>query len=96
MFVIQQISSAHVGVTTKVKFDNIASDSFQMLQEVRQGGILSAPLYKQFNNKLLDTIEEQSIGAYIGPINIPAPTFNTFICISSHSKMECRVCFFNF
>ena len=81
-------------VTTKVKFDNIASDSFQMLQEVRQGGILSAPLYKQFSNKLLDTIEEQSIGAYIGPINIPAPTCADDICCITNSPIDLQACLY--
>ena len=49
------LNQLYSDVSTKVKFDNIASDSFQMLQGVGQGGILSAPVYKQFNNKLLDT-----------------------------------------
>jgi hypothetical protein len=40
------LNQLYSDVTTKVKFDNIASDSFQMLQGVRQGVILSAPLYK--------------------------------------------------
>jgi hypothetical protein len=30
---------------------------------VRQRGGLSAPLYKQFNNELLNTLEEQKLGA---------------------------------
>jgi hypothetical protein len=36
----------YTNVTTKVKWDNISSDSFPMLQGVRQRGGLSAPLYK--------------------------------------------------
>lgn len=77
----------------KVKFDNIASYSFQVLQGVRQGGILSAPLYKQFNNTLLDTIEEQSIGAYIGPINIPALTCADIGCITN-SPIDLQACLY--
>lgn len=36
----------YTNVTTRVKWDNIPSDSFPMLQGVRQKGVLSAPLYK--------------------------------------------------
>ena len=53
----------YTNVTTKVKWDNISSDSFPMLKGVRQRGGLSAPLYKQFNNELLNTLEEQKLGA---------------------------------
>ena len=88
------LNQLYSDVTTKVKFDNIASDSFQMLQGVRQAGILSAPLYKQFNNKLLDTIEEQSIGAYIGPINIPAPTCADDICCITNSPIDLQACLY--
>ena len=88
------LNQLYSDVTTKVKFDNIASDSFQMLQGIRQGCILSVPLYKQFNNKVLDTIEEQSIGAYIGPINIPAPTSADDIYCITNSPIDLQECLY--
>ena len=81
-------------VSTKVKWNNIPSESFDMLQGVRQGGILSAPLYKNFNNKLLDTLQEQSIGASIGPIYIPAPTCADDICCITNSAIDLQTCLY--
>ena len=41
---------------------------------MRQGGVLSADMYKVYNNDSLDRIVESGKGASIGTIRISAPT----------------------
>ena len=41
---------------------------------MRQGGILSADMYKLYVNTLLDRIQDSGIGGHIGDINCSAPT----------------------
>ena len=49
-------------------------DSFQILQGVRQGGILSTHFYKVYVNGLLVEIRRNSLGKFIGHIYVGCPT----------------------
>ncbi|MEW8548000.1 MAG: reverse transcriptase domain-containing protein [Candidatus Thiodiazotropha sp.] len=68
------INSLHEGSMTSVKWQGEMSPMFTNEQGVRQGGVLSADLYKLFINDLLDRLEATEKGARIGNINISAPT----------------------
>ena len=90
----QMLSSLYSNATTRVKWDNQLSDSFPLYQGVRQGGILSSHLYKQFNNDLLDTLQNQDIGANIGHIKIPAPTCADDICCLTDNPADLQTCLY--
>lgn len=68
------ISSMYKGLTAKVKWEGDISDSFNICQGVRQGGILSTHLYKAYVNDLLLELEEQDLGMNIGPVYSGCPT----------------------
>ena len=59
--------------STKVKWKQHVSDSFQIKQGVRQGGILSTEMYKRYNDTLLDQLEEAGHGLFLGTTHIPSP-----------------------
>lgn len=68
------IKSLHENSKTSVKWQGHFSPTFINQQGVRQGGVLSAVLYKLYNNDLLDRIQRSQKGATIGDIPIQAPT----------------------
>ena len=49
-------------------------DKFQILQGVRQGGILSTHFYKVYVNGLLVEIRRNNLGKFIGCIYVGYPT----------------------
>ena len=78
------INSLHENATTAVKWLDQVSPVYINHQGVRQGGILSADMYKVYINGLLDRIELSGLGAYIGNINIAAPTCADDIALLSN------------
>ena len=68
------IISLHEESMTSVKWQGEMSPVFINQQGVRQGGVLSADLYKLFINDLLDRLEATGKGAKIWNIDISAPT----------------------
>jgi hypothetical protein len=58
------------GLTTRVKRLGELSESFPVLQGVRQGGILSTHLYKMFVEDLLLDLANASVGFHLGNIYI--------------------------
>ena len=68
------INSLHHNSLTSVKWQGELSPTYVNQQGVRQGGVLSADLYKVYNNGTLDRIVDSGKGATITSIGIPAPT----------------------
>ena len=63
------IDSLYRNATTKIKWKGHISEEFKIEQGDRQGGTLSADLYKIYINQLLDLMQESNLGAKIGNIN---------------------------
>ncbi len=68
------ISSMYNGLTSKVKWDGDISQSFNICQGVRQGGILSTHFYKTYINDLLLELEDQGLGLSMGSTYVWCPT----------------------
>ena len=66
-------TSLHEEAVTSVKWRGETSESFVNEQGVCQEGVLSADLYKVYNNDSLDRIQLTGIGARIGDILVKAP-----------------------
>ena len=64
----RQDESLHENATRAVKWENYISDVFEVSQGVRQGGTLSADLYKLYVNPVMDCIQISNVGARIGNI----------------------------
>ena len=74
--------------TTRVKWNNIISEEFNVLQGVRQGGVSSAPVYKSYTNRLLNNLQKHHLGHRIGTVNVSAPTCADDIAILSNSHHD--------
>ena len=68
------IQDMYTDCTSRVKWAGLLSDTIDIQQGVRQGGVLSTPHYKRYNNSLLLHIEDQYTEVRIGSINIPHVT----------------------
>ncbi|KAK3109204.1 hypothetical protein FSP39_025480 [Pinctada imbricata] len=64
----------HNNAVSAVKWNGQLSDTFNVTQGVRQGGILSADLYKLYINDLLNRMQDSQIGGKVGNIPCSAPT----------------------
>ena len=85
------INSFHENAASVIKWDGEMSGSINIEQGVRQGGILSADLYKVYVNQLLDRMYECGYGARIGDIICNAPTCADDLSSLSDNASELQV-----
>ncbi|VDI37252.1 Hypothetical predicted protein [Mytilus galloprovincialis] len=85
---IRQLST---NALTSIKWDGLTSEPFLIQQGVRQGGILSTELYKLYVNDVLDQLEDNGLGKYIGDIYCGAPTCADDIALVANSPTELQV-----
>lgn len=60
------IQNLYEGVTSTVKWQGETIISFNISQDVRQGGVISSHLYKQYINELLANLEKHRVGISLG------------------------------
>ncbi|CAC5407968.1 unnamed protein product [Mytilus coruscus] len=82
------IEDMYNGVTSTVKWQGDASLSFSIDQGVRQGGILSLHLYKQYINELLSELEAHNMGISIGNTYAGCPSCADDIVLLSNDQNE--------
>ena len=75
-------------MTAKVKWDGFLSSPVIIRQGVRQGGILSAPHYKRYNNSFLIDVEDRFCGKRIGTVTIPHVTVADDMCFITEVEPE--------
>ena len=80
------IDSLHRDSLTSVKWQGQISPTYVNQQGVRQGSVLSADLYKVYNNGTLERIEDSGKGATIGEIGIQAPTCADDLTVLSNTS----------
>ena len=68
------VDKLYSGLSSKVKWHGEVSDSFEIHQDVRPGGILSPHLYKIYVDPLLDELKRNALGAHIGTIYVGSVT----------------------
>ena len=68
------IDELHQDTKTSVKWKQQTSEIFSSHQGVKQGGLLSAELYKLYIEDLLKTYENSKLGCHIGTLTINAIT----------------------
>jgi hypothetical protein len=83
--------SFYEDASSVVKWMGKASNEFTIEQGVRQGGILSADLYKVYINQLLDRLYHCGFGAKIGDIVCNAPTCADDLSTLSDSDQELQI-----
>ena len=66
--VIRIIMNMYACNNSKVKWNNVKSDSFCMGNGVKQGGVLSPALFNQYLDPLLDDLRNSGVGCHIGGV----------------------------
>ncbi|VDI73390.1 Hypothetical predicted protein, partial [Mytilus galloprovincialis] len=82
------IEDMYNGVTSTVKWQGDTSLSFSIDQGVRQGGILSSHLYKQYINELLSELDTHNMGISIGNTYAGCPSCADDIVLLSNDQNE--------
>ena len=89
------LQSFYENAGSMVKWMGSTSETFSIEQGVRQGGILSADLYKVYINQLLDRLYTCGFGATIGEIICNAPTcaddLSTLSSTTQELQMLCSI-----
>ena len=85
------INSLQHNAISSVKWEGDFSEAFHITQGVRQGGILSADMYKLYINSLLDRIEHSGIGGHIGDVVCSAPTCADDMSQLSNTDQELQI-----
>ncbi|XP_063404736.1 uncharacterized protein LOC134688195 [Mytilus trossulus] len=88
---ILMIDNLYKDATSKIKWKGNTSDAFNIEQGVRQGGTLSADLYKVYVNQLLNNFVESKLGGKIGSISCCAPTCADDIAIVGNNPFDIQV-----
>ncbi|VDI23993.1 Hypothetical predicted protein [Mytilus galloprovincialis] len=88
---LQLIKGLYTDLESKVKWMGDISDSFNIKQGIRQGGILSTHLYKLYVQDLLEELKNNSIGFQLGNIYIGAPTCADDIALLSSDSSEMQL-----
>ena len=82
------VADTFVDAKSLVKWHDARSNTFQIAQGVRQGGLLSTEQYKRYNNDLLNRLEESPYGARVGNIKCTAPTCADDIALIADSRTD--------
>ncbi|XP_063436398.1 uncharacterized protein LOC134717834 [Mytilus trossulus] len=88
---ILMIDNIYKDATSKIKWKGNTSDAFNIEQGVRQGGTLSADVYKVYVNQLLNNFVESKLGGKIGSISCCAPTCADDIAIVGSNPFDIQV-----
>ena len=77
------------GLSSKVIWHGEVSDSFEIHQGVRQGGILSPHLCKMYGDPLLDELKRNAVGAHVGTIFLgSAAVADDFLFMSNCPELQ--------
>ena len=85
------VKNMYTGLTSKVKWIGELSESFNIQQGVRQGGILSPFLYKTYINPCLVELKRHGLGLCIGTVFCGCPTCADDLAFLSNCENELQV-----
>ncbi|WAR06081.1 POLR-like protein [Mya arenaria] len=85
------LKNIHENTASIVQWQGNRSEQFPVLQGVRQGGVLSADLYKIYVNPLLNRLQDKEIGCKIGTTRCNATACADDITLNSTVKKETQI-----
>ena len=88
--VIRLLLKVYIFSSATVKWNNCESDSFTISNGVKQGGIISAPLFAIYIDPLLEKLNNTKEGCYIGNICANAFAYADDIVLLSPSCTALR------
>jgi hypothetical protein len=62
----------YTGHVTRVSWNGVCSDSFQVKNGVKQGGVISPVLFCLYIDKLMGLLQDSGVGCYIGEVFLGA------------------------
>jgi hypothetical protein len=84
-------NSLHINASSAVKFNGLVSDIFEMQQDFRQSGVLSADLYKVYVDPLLHRLKHSGLGMKIGNIQCATLACADDIAINSTNLEKAQI-----
>ena len=87
------VDALYSGLSSKVKWKGEVSDSFEICQGVRQGGILSPHLYKMYVDPLLGELKRNALGAHVGTIYVGSVAVADDFLFMSNCRDELQTMF---
>ena len=85
------IKDLYSDISSNVKWLGDCSDRFPDNQGVRQGGILSTPLYKVYVHLLLDILKNRRLGFRLGTVYIASPAVADDVAYLARLKYELQL-----
>ena len=82
----------HTNASSAIKFNGLVSENFNILQGDRQGGILSADLYKIYIDPLLKQLQQSRLGMHIGYIECGATACADDITLNCMIQLKPKSC----
>ncbi len=82
------MAQAYSGMTTQVRWRGQVSEAIPIQQGVRQGGVQSPSLYKQFIDPLLRQLQKSGSGLSLGGIYLGAPTVADDVLLLANSPLD--------
>ena len=87
----QLIDDLHLNSYSVINWNNESSEKFEVIQGVKQGGLLSADLYKVYSNDMFDTLDQCVVGGRIGDIRVAAPGCCDDVAVQSNDPSDLQI-----
>ncbi|CAC5419927.1 unnamed protein product [Mytilus coruscus] len=75
-------------MSIRIKWDDLVSDKYLSTKEFSKEQNYRLPLYKCYNNAILDSVTESGLGCHMGTIGIATPTCADDILVLANSECE--------
>ena len=85
------IYELHRSTRSVVKWNDQISQEFYSSQGAKQGGLLSADIYKLYLEDLLNTLSQSKIGCTIGSINVNAVACADDVALTSENPYDLQI-----
>ena len=87
----QLIDDLHLNSYSVINWNNESSEKFEVIQGVKQGGLLSADLNKVYSNDMFDTLDQCGVGGRIGDIRVAAPGCCDDVAVQSNDPSDLQI-----
>ena len=85
------INEIHIDSHSAINWNGNVSRKFEIKQGVKQGGLLSADLFKVYSNDTFETLINTNVGGTIGDINVCAPGCADDVAVQSNNPHDLQI-----
>ena len=87
----QLINEIHIDSHSAINWNDNVSRKFEIKQGVKQGGLLSADLFKVYSNDTFETLNNTNLGGTIGNIKVCAPGCADDVAVQSNNPHDLQI-----